>query len=139
MGEISDAFLSGIQEIYTILFVEELFISLLNETSSQKNIYGESINKTYFPPIQVTGNVKLDNKVGEETVEVLNREAVIKIPAKEFLDKGVNTSLDVLLKAKFTFQQKDYLVSNVKPSTNIQGEFLSYVFSCNEVKKKSGE
>jgi hypothetical protein len=140
--EIKNAFLDGIQLVYSTLFTNNLLFYLLEETQD-KNIYGEVKQRKYKPPITISGSVEdIVEDEGNE-VEVNQRSVKITIPTKELEDNKINHTTLVDLKnlegAKFSYEGIEYEVDSVKPTTMICEEWQIYEFSCSLIKESSGD
>ena len=82
---IQNAFLDGIEEIFSIMFTDRLQLSLLNEEATQTNIYEETPNKVYLDPIQLIGRIQTTFTQGENPVESVQIDAIITIPTKQLI------------------------------------------------------
>lgn len=140
-SEIQNAFLDGFEDIFTIMFTDRLELQLLDEESTEKNIYDEAPSKVYLPPIQLVGRIRIDVDECLETVEGEQRDAVITIPAKQLITKniphGTSDDLDRLRRAKFVYDGFEYLVEFIKPKTLIADKWQLYEFDCHGIKKSS--
>jgi hypothetical protein len=143
MGEISDAFLEGMQELYSIMFTKEIYLSLLKE-EVDLNIFRETEEEEYHDPIAITGKVAVSTESADEreALENVKYDFIFTIPTKELIDKSIpHRPQDFLLlkKAKITYQNVSYDINYVQPTTNIEGVYLFYMFYCAEISKESGE
>ena len=139
--EIQNAFLDGIEEIFSIMFTDRLQLSLLNEDDTLTNIYEETVDKVYYEPIQLIGRIKTTFTQGEDPVESVQNEAVITIPTKQFITKNIphqtREDLETLRKAKFSYDGFEYLVDDVTPKTLVADKWQMYEFKCHVDKKSS--
>lgn len=138
---IQNAFLDGIEEIFSIMFTDRLQLSLLNEEATQTNIYEETPNKVYLDPIQLIGRIQTTFTQGENPVESVRIDAVITIPTKQLITKQIphltDEDLETLKKAKFAYDGFEYLVEKVVPKTLVADKWQMYSFECRVDKKSS--
>lgn len=138
---IQNAFLDGIEEIFSIMFTDRLQLSLLDEESTQTNIYEETDNKVYSTPISLIGRIQTTFTQGENPVEGVQIDAVITIPTKQLITKQIphetNADLESLKKAKFAYDGFEYLVEKVVPKTLVADKWQMYSFECRVDKKSS--
>lgn len=140
--EIQNAFLDGIEELFSIMFTDRLQLSLLNEESTQVNVYDEEVTeKVYHEPIQLIGRIKTTFIQGEDPVEGVQIDAVVTIPTKQLITKKIphqtDEDLETLKKAKFSYDGFEYLVEKVTPKTLVADKWQMYDFSCRVDKKSS--
>ena len=136
---ISEEFLDGIHEIYSLIMTDQIFFKLLDETNTVTNIYGETKQKTYLAPLQLVGKFSLSKAQGEEDVEGLQDYATFTIPTKSLLDNNIDISpqnYETLEKGVMSYDGVDYAVKQVRPLTNIDSVFQFYVFSCEKPKTR---
>lgn len=136
---ISDVFLEGIHEVFSILMTDKIFLKLLDENSTEINIYNEASVKKYHDPIQLVGKVSLGSEQGEQEVEGNQDLATFTIPTKSLLDRGVDITPqnhDTLEKGVIQYEGVDYEVKQVTPRTNIDSVFQFYVFYCEKPKTR---
>lgn len=138
---IQNAFLDGIEEIFSIMFTDRLLLSLLNEEDTQTNIYEETTDKVYLDPIQLIGRIQTTFEQGENPVESVQIDAVITIPTKQLITKQIphqtDEDLETLKKAKFAYEGFEYLVEKVVPKTLVADKWQMYEFNCRIEKKSS--
>ena len=139
--EIQNAFLDGIEEIFSIMFTDRLNLSLLDEESTYVNIYDETSEKMYQLPIQLIGRIKTTFKQGEEPIEGVQVDAVITIPTKQLITKNIphqtEDDLETLKKGKFSYDGFEYLIDKVTPKTLVADKWQMYDFACHIDKKTS--
>ena len=141
--EIQNAFLDGIEEIFSIMFTDRLQLSFLDEESTIVNVYGEedSNGKVYLEPIQLIGRIKTTFIQGENPVEGVQIDAVVTIPTKQLITKNIphqtDLDLETLKKAKFSYDGFDYLVEKVTPKTLVADKWQMYDFHCHKDKNTS--
>lgn len=136
---VSEEFLDGIYEIFSIMMTDQIFLKLLDEDNSVTNIYEETPHKKYLEPIQLVGKFSLTKSQGEEDVEGLQDYATATIPTKSLLDKNIDFSpqnLDTLEKGVIHYDGVDYEIKQVRPMTNIDNVFQFYVFYCEKPKTR---
>lgn len=134
---ISEEFLDGIYEAYTLLMTDQIFLRLLDENSTVTNVYQETPNKKYLPPIQLYGKLDGSREQGEEYVEGVNDLIQITIPTKSLLINGVDISpqnYETLQKGVMSYKGIDYEIKMVVPKTNIDDVFQFYTFHCEKPK-----
>ena len=138
---IQNAFLDGIEEIFSIMFTDRLQLSLLNEEATQTNIYEETPNKVYLDPIQLIGRIQTTFTQGENPVESVQIDAIITIPTKQLITHQIphltDEDLETLKKGKFAYDGFEYLVEKVVPKTLIADKWQMYSFECRVDKKSS--
>lgn len=136
---LSDEFLDGIYEVFSIMMTDQIYLKLLDENNTVTNIYEETPNKKYYEPIQLVGKVSLTVESGEQDVEGNIDRAEITIPTKSLLLKGIDLSLNnmkTLEKGVITYDSVDYKIKQVTPKTNIDNVFQFYVFTCEKPKTR---
>ena len=140
--EIQNAFLDGLEEVFSIMFTDRLQLRLLDEKSTGVNIYGEdTTSKVYLEPIQLIGRIRTTFTQGENPVEGVQIDAIVTIPTKQLITNNIPhqtySDLDILKKAKFSYDGFDYLVEKVTPKTLVADKWQMYDFSCRVDKKTS--
>ena len=139
--EIQNAFLDGIEDIFSVMFTDRLKLRLLNEEATQTNIYEETTDKVYFDPIPLIGRIQTTFTQGENPVESVQIDAVITIPTKQLITNKIphetDSDLETLKKAKFAYDGFEYLVEKVAPKTLIADKWQMYTFECRVEKKSS--
>lgn len=140
--EIQNAFLDGIEEIFSIMFTDRLQLSLLDEEFTHTNIYEESHDsKEYLDPITLIGRIRTTFTQGELPVESVQIDAVITIPTKQLITNQIphitESDLETLKKAKFSYDGFEYLVEKVEPKTLVADKWQMYDFMCRVDKKSS--
>lgn len=138
---IQNAFLDGIEEIFSIMFTDRLYLSLLDEDGTIVNVYEESSEKMYLSPIQLIGRIQTTFTQGEDPVEAVNIDAVITIPTKQLIKHQIphqtKSDLETLKKAKFAYDGFEYLVDIVVPKTLVADKWQMYDFMCHKDKSSS--
>jgi len=138
---IQNAFLDGIEEIFSIMFTDRLYLSLLNEEETTVNVYDETTSKVYHSPTQLIGRIKTNFNQGENPVESIQVDAVITIPTKQLITKDIphetHADLETLRKGKFTYDDIEYIVDKVVPKTLVADKWQMYDFHCRVDKKTS--
>lgn len=138
---IQNAFLDGIEEIFSTMFTDRLQLRLLDEEATQTNIYEETTDKVYLDPIQLIGRIQTTFTQGENPVESVQIDAVITIPTKQLITNQIphemESDLDTLKKAKFAYDGFEYLVEKVVPKTLVADKWQMYSFECRVEKKSS--
>lgn len=138
---IQNAFLDGIEEIFSTMFTDRLQLRLLDEEATQTNIYKETTDKVYLDPIQLIGRIQTTFTQGENPVESVQIDAIITIPTKQLITNQIphetDSDLETLKKAKFAYDGFEYLVEKVVPKTLIADKWQMYSFECRVEKKSS--
>ena len=139
--DIQNAFLDGIEEIFSIMFTDRLMIMLLDEESTIPNIYGETTDKVYLDPIPLIGRITTTFKQGDIPVEGVNIDAVITIPTKQLITNQIphmtDEDLEILKRGKFSYDGFEYLVDKVVPKTLVADKWQMYEFWCHVDNKSS--
>lgn len=138
---IQNAFLDGIEELFSIMFTDRLQLSLLNEESTRVNIYDEAPSKVYQDPISLIGRIQTTFNQGEEPIEGVKINAVITIPTKQLISNDIphhtDEDLETLKRGKFKYDDFEYLVEKVVPKTLVADKWQLYDFHCRVEKKSS--
>ena len=136
---ISEEFLDGIYEAYSLLMTDQIFLKLLDKDNTPTNIYRETKNKNYLEPVQLVGKVTLTTSQGEEDVEGVQDTVKFAIPTKSLLNKGVDISpqnYDNLIKGVISYKGVDYTILRLEPTVNIDDVFQFYTFYCEKPKTR---
>ena len=136
---ISEEFLDGIYEIFSILMTDQIFLKLLDDKSTVTNIYEETKQKKYLEPIQLVGKFSLSRSQGEEVVEGTQDYVTATIPTKSLLENNVDISPQnyaTLEKGVIQYDGVEYEIKQVIPKTNIDNVFQFYVFYCEKPKTR---
>lgn len=136
---ISEEFLDGIYEVYSILMTNQIFLKLLDENNTDTNIYEETKKKQYLDPIQLVGKFTLSMGQGEQVVEGIQDYVTATIPTKSLLDNDVDITpenYDTLKKGVIHYKGVDYEIKQVRPIVNIDDVFQFYVFYCEKPKER---
>lgn len=136
---LSEEFLEGIYEAYSLMMTNQIFLRLLDENNTVTNVYGETSSKKYLDPIQLVGKIALDKEQGEEEVEGVQDYITVTIPTKSLIDKNVDISPQnyaTLEKGVLRYKEVDYKILQVRPTTNIDDVFQFYVFYCEKPKTR---
>ena len=139
MSSVSEEFLDGIYEVFSTLMTDQIFLKLLDDRSTNTNIYNETKEKNHYAPVQLVGKFELSPVQGEEYVEGIEDYVTATIPTKRLLLAGIDVSpqnYETLLKGTITYKDIDYEIANVKPRTNINDVFQFYIFYCKKPKTR---
>ena len=134
---LSEEFLEGIYEVYSTLMTNQIFLKLLDEDSTDTNVYEETTQKKYLDPIQLVGKFSLSMEQGEQVVEGIQDYATATIPTKSLLDNNVDITpenYETFKKGAISYKGVDYNIVQVKPIVNIDDVFQFYVFYCEKPK-----
>lgn len=134
---LNEEFLEGIYEVYSTLMTNQIFLKLLDEDSTDTNVYEETTQKKYLDPIQLVGKFALSMEQGEQVVEGIQDYVTATIPTKSLLDKNVDITpenYETLKKGAISYKDVDYNIIQVRPIVNIDDVFQFYVFYCEKPK-----
>ena len=134
---LSEEFLEGIYEVYSTLMTNQIFLKLLDEDSTDTNVYEETTQKKYLDPIQLVGKFALSMEQGEQVVEGIQDYVTATIPTKSLLDNNVDITpenYETLKKGAIGYKGVDYNIVQVRPIVNIDDVFQFYVFYCEKPK-----
>ena len=134
---LSEEFLEGIYEVYSTLMTNQIFLKLLDEDSTDTNVYEETTQKKYLDPIQLVGKFSLSMEQGEQVVEGIQDYVTATIPTKNLLDNNVDITpenYETLKKGAISYKGVDYNIVQVRPIVNIDDVFQFYVFYCEKPK-----
>ena len=134
---LSEEFLEGIYEVYSTLMTNQIFLKLLDEDSTDTNVYEETTQKKYLDPIQLVGKFSLSMEQGEQVVEGIQDYVTATIPTKSLLDNSVDITpenYETLKKGAISYKGVDYNIVQVRPIVNIDDVFQFYVFYCEKPK-----
>lgn len=134
---LNEEFLEGIYEVYSTLMTNQIFLKLLDEDSTDTNVYEETTQKNYLDPIQLVGKFALSMEQGEQVVEGIQDYVTATIPTKSLLDKNVDITpenYETLKKGAISYKGVDYNIVQVRPIVNIDDVFQFYVFYCEKPK-----
>ena len=134
---LSEEFLEGIYEVYSTLMTNQIFLKLLDEDSTDTNVYEETTQKKYLDPIQLVGKFALSMEQGEQVVEGIQDYVTATIPTKSLLDNNVDITpenYETLKKGAISYKGVDYSIVQVRPIVNIDDVFQFYVFYCEKPK-----
>lgn len=134
---LNEEFLEGIYEVYSTLMTNQIFLKLLDEDSTDTNVYEETTQKKYLDPIQLVGKFSLSMEQGEQVVEGIQDYVTATIPTKSLLDNNVDITpenYDTLKKGAISYKGVDYNIVQVRPTVNIDDVFQFYVFYCEKPK-----
>ena len=134
---LSEEFLEGIYEVYSTLMTNQIFLKLLDEDSTDTNVYEETTQKKYLDPIQLVGKFALSMEQGEQVVEGIQDYVTATIPTKSLLDNNVDITpenYETLKQGAISYKGVDYNIVQVRPIVNIDDVFQFYVFYCEKPK-----
>lgn len=140
-SNIRNAFLDGMNEVFTTMFTDKVKLFLLDTNLTYTNIYKESPQKVYSTPVSLSAKVVPTFEQGENSVEGIQISAEITVPTKQLILNNIprftEEDLETLRKAKFEYKGCEYLIEKVAPRTLVADEWQFYVFSCRVDKKKA--
>lgn len=136
---ISEEFLDGIYEAFSLMMTNQIFLKLLDVESTETNIYDETQKKVYLDPIQLVGKFSPNMEQGEQVVEGIQNCITVTIPTKSLLDNNVDITpqnYTTLEKGAIEYKGVTYEIKKVEPRTNIDDVFQFYVFYCEKPKTR---
>ena len=132
---IQQAFLDGIEEVYSIMFTQYVTLSLMDITQTSVNsVYNEARGKVYTNDYTLVAKVLTDFKQGDLPTDGVRVDAIISIPTKQLITNNIarETKADLakLAKGKITYKGIEYLIHYVVPKTLVADEWQVYDFIC---------
>lgn len=137
--EIQDAFVDGINEVYSIMFTDGISdgvkLYLLNPSTSG-GFYKESKVKRYKTPVLLVAKAQTNMKDRGDAIADSEVKDYPKftVTYKSMRDKGVpcqsESDWDILKRGYIEFHNAFYEIKNVKPQTFVEDVFLTVVFEC---------
>ena len=131
---IQQAFLDGINEVFSTMFTESVKLYLMDEESTKVNVYDETEKKAYLEVCDLVAKVTTTFTEGELPVEDIKVDAVFTIPTKQLiinnLSRATMDDLKNLSKGKISYRGIDYLIHRVVPKTLVADEWQMYDFIC---------
>lgn len=138
---IQNAFLDGIEEVFSIMFTDQAEFFMMDDLYTGTNIYKESRKKFYLDPIKLVAKVTTTFAQGDLYVEGVKIDAVFTVPTKQLISNKIphttEADLDILRRGKFRYAGFDYLVKVVSPRTLVADVWQMYEFQCYVDKKSS--
>jgi hypothetical protein len=138
---IQNAFLDGLEEVFAIMFTDRLQFQLLDEESTNLNIYDETSEKVYHDPIQLIGRIQVNFIKGENPNEGVLSDATITIPTKQLITHNIPhqtlEDFEILKRGKFSYDGFEYSVDLVEPRTLVADKWHTYAFICSDLSKSS--
>lgn len=137
--EIQNAFLEGINEVFSIMFTDQVKMFFLDVDKSKRNIYEECKDPVYSDPVLMVAKVVMDvsydsQDSSESTYFRETANATITIPAKQFIDKGIpydtELALETLRRCEFEYSGFRFEVLSVTPKTLVADKWQLCDFSC---------
>lgn len=142
-NEIQQAFQDGIEEVYTTLLCNHLFMYFLDEKNTVvHSVYEETPNKVYEnEPYELIAKVEYSHPKGEGAEETVIRSATFRVPTKQFTTLGIpflqEEDWERMRKAKFVYEGTEYLCEEVTPTTLVADLWQFFTFHCREAKHSS--
>lgn len=140
-NDIQQAFQDGIEEVFSTLLCNHVFMAFLDNENTETNIYDETPVKVYKEPYELIAKVTYSHPKGVSPEETVIRKCSVKVPTKQFTTLGIpflsETDWEEMRKAKLTYEGVDYLVDTVTPSTLVADLWQFFEFECTEDKKRS--
>ena len=137
--EIQDAFVDGINEVYSIMFTDGVNdgvkLYLLNPSTSS-GFYKESKVKRYKTPVLLVAKAQTNMQDRGDAIPDSEVKDYPKftVTYKSMRDKGVpcqsESDWDNLKRGYIEFHNSFYEIKNVKPQTFVEDVFLTVVFEC---------
>lgn len=139
--DIQNAFLDGIEEVFSIMFTDRALLCLMDEEATQTNVYDETPEKFYQDPIALVAKITTTFEQGELPIEEVQIDALFTVPTKQLITNLIphetEEDLETLKKGKFVYDGTEYLIAKVKPKTLVADKWQMYDFSCYVDKKTS--
>lgn len=97
-NDIQQAFLEGIEEVFSIMFTEHCSLYRLDNHATSQDVYGESKAKYYMEPVDLTAKIvpsaSYPEFKGNDTDHVnafmgVERRVTITLPTKQLIDKDI--------------------------------------------------
>ena len=131
---VQKAFLSGLQTIYKELFQYGYIHFLDTASTSIDDVYGETNQKVYEPPIKILCHYVRDRSKDNDPIKETDEKVTIKVPVKEFQDNGIpfetREDLKALRQAVIIFNDEAYQIDEVNTKSMVAGQFLVISFDC---------
>lgn len=131
---VQKAFLSGLQIIYKELFQYGYIRFLDTKSTKVDDVYGESNQKVYEPPIKILCHYVHDRSKDNDPIKETKEKVTIKVPVKEFQDNNIpfetHEDLRVLKQAVIIFNNEAYQIDEVNTKSMVAGQFLVISFNC---------
>lgn len=121
-NDIQSDFLEGIEEVYSTLLCNHLFLSFLDEEGTEiDDLYGETTHKYYGEPVELIAKVQYTDEKGEEPESTVKRTASIRLPVYQLIKKGIPflsvEDREKIRQAKLIYEGAEYEIDTVEPST----------------------
>lgn len=121
-NEIQHEFLEGIEEVYSTLLCNHLFMSFLDLTETDvDDLYEETSHKTYGEPVELIAKVQYTDEKGESPETTVKRTASIRLPTYQLIKKEIPfltvEDRELIRQAKLTYEGDEYEIDTVEPST----------------------
>ncbi len=142
-NDIQQEFQDGIEEVYSTLLCNHLFMQFLDETATQVDeLYGETKDKVYEETqYELIAKVEYEHPKGSAPEETVIRTAHFRVPTKQFTTLGIpfltEADWERMRKAKFIYEGMEYLCDEVKPMTLVADLWQFFEFKCTADKKSS--
>ena len=138
-SEIKNAFLEGMDEVFTIMFTDKVNLLLFDKNNIPHDVYDELPVKAYLPPIPLVGKF-IPAVVKEEEPEMgVQYDTKVTFPTKQLIEAEIprltEEDLDFLTKAVIEFRGWRYIINRVLPKTLVADEWQFYDFYCMQDKK----
>ncbi len=140
--EIQNAFLEGINEVFSIMFTDKCKLYFLDTESTETNVYNETPEKRYKEPIEIVA--KVVPSVSSENDDAFFKDSnacTVIIPSKQLIDNGIpfSTSGDFeeFSRCKVEYGGYSYRVTSAYPKTLVADMYQIVELSCIELRKDS--
>lgn len=125
---VNRAFQKGLQLIYKELF-QYIYLRFMDENKTKiDDIYEETKNKVYKPPIKLLGHYVRERKYDQNPILKTEEKETFKIPVQEFYDHNIGfktlEEIEALRKAVIQFEGHTYKIDEVNPRSVVAGDFL---------------
>lgn len=136
--EIQNAFLDGINEVFSIMFTENVKMFFLDKDATKTNVYGESKSLVFKDPVSIVAKVVFNTayQSGSEGSPQFREDltSVITVPAKQFILNNIPYSskedLEVLRTCEFEYSGVRFEVLTVNLKVLVADAWQMCEFSC---------
>lgn len=132
MSSVRQDFYDGIYEIFSEFFCEVSYYPFDPENKPD-DLYNELFQATYLEPVEILAKPsKVDLVENPIPCNDPLKTMSFVVPLKSLDKVGLSTDTDYLSKGFIKFKDIPYKIHKVVSQLNIQGDFLTYNFLCEE-------
>lgn len=137
--EIQEAFVDGMNEVYSVMFTDGVNDGVklyLLDPSTDGGFYKESKVKKYKKPVLLVAKAQTNMKVkGDEVIESdVKNLPKFTVPYKSMRDNNIpcqtEKDWDILKRGFIEFHEAFYEIKSAKPQTFVEDLFLTILFEC---------